>query len=185
MTPFVNDAKPGAKPSAATPVGQDPSQPAPVSSKMMDAQLNAPSRISLKKQAQQSDETPGSFAPGAIDGGGALPGQVFGNSHEVKVVAGVSAISAGVAEGMLVHKTAPVYPEIAKAAHVGGTVVLWSQHHQERRADQPARLERANNAAQLRHGCSEDLALSALLVQDNQPVEVETTIRVVFSLQSR
>ena len=33
-------------------------------------------------------------------------------------------ISAGVAEGMLLQKTIPVYPPIAKAARVSGTVVL-------------------------------------------------------------
>ncbi len=184
VTPFVNDAKPGAKPSAATPVGQDPSQPAPVSSKMMDAQLNAPSRISLKKQAQQSDETPGSFAPGAIDGGGALPGQVFGNSHEVKVVAGVSAISAGVAEGMLVHKTAPVYPEIAKAAHVGGTVVLGANIT---KSGALTNLHVLSGPTMLRNSAMDAVKTWHYrpYLLDNQPVEVETTIRVVFSLQSR
>ena len=33
-------------------------------------------------------------------------------------------ISAGVAVGLLIQKTVPVYPPIAKAAHVSGTVVL-------------------------------------------------------------
>ena len=33
-------------------------------------------------------------------------------------------ISAGVAVGMLIQKTSPIYPPIAKAARVSGTVVL-------------------------------------------------------------
>ena len=41
----------------------------------------------------------------------------------MKVVA-PSAISAGVAEGMLIHKTEPVYPKFARDNHIGGTVVL-------------------------------------------------------------
>lgn len=177
------ETKPSSKPSAATPLNDEQPQRAPVSSAMMDAQLNAPSRIagSLKKPSQQTDEAPGSFSPSAIDSGSALPGQVFGQSRGVKVVPTVSAISAGVAEGMLLHKTAPVYPEIAKNAHVGGTVVLGANIT---KSGALTNLHVLSGPAMLRGP-----ALDAVktwryrpYMLDNQPVEVETTIRVVFSL---
>ena len=114
------------KPPAGTPLKAEQAEPAPVSSAMMDAQLHAPTRISgtLHKPVQQADEPPSGFTTGGIEGGGALPGQVFDPARGVKVVPGVSAISAGVADGMLVHKTAPVYPEIAKRMKIGGVVKL-------------------------------------------------------------
>jgi protein TonB len=177
------ETRPAPKPSAATPLNDEQPRRAPVSSAMMDAQLNAPTRIagSLKKSSQQTDDAPGSFSPGAIDGGGALPGQVFGQSRGVKVVAAVSAISAGVAEGMLVHKTAPVYPEIAKNAHVGGTVVLGANIT---KSGALTNLHVLSGPSMLRSPALEAVKTWRYrpYMLDNQPVEVETTIRVVFSL---
>lgn len=172
------------KPSAAVLVKDEQAQAAPVSSAMMDAQLNAPTRISgsLKRPAPQADEPPSSFAPGAMDGGSALPGQVFGSSRGVKVVAAVSAISAGVADGMLLHKTAPIYPEIAKSAHVSGTVVLGANIT---KSGALTNLHVLSGPSMLRSP-----ALDAVKTWryrpyelNHQPVEVETTIRVVFSLE--
>ena len=182
--PAPLESKSAPKPSAATPLNDDQPQRAPVSSAMMDAQLNAPSRIAgtLKKPSQQADEAPGGFGPSAIDSGSALPGQVFGQSRGVKVVPTVSAISAGVAEGMLLHKTAPVYPEIAKNAHVGGTVVLGANIT---KSGALTNLHVLSGPSMLRGP-----ALDAVktwryrpYMLDNQPVEVGTTIRVVFSLE--
>jgi len=184
-TPTPAAEQPIAKPSAAIPLKADQPQPAPVSSAMMDAQLNAPTRIagSLRKSSQQADEAPPSgFTPGAIDSGNALPGQVFNQQRGVKIVPALSAISAGVAEGMLVHRTSPVYPEIAKAAHVSGTVVLGANIT---KTGALTNLHVLSGPTMLR-----EPALNAVktwryrpYLLDNQPVEVETTIRVVFSLQ--
>jgi periplasmic protein TonB len=178
------DAKPSAKPSAATPLEEEPAQGPAVSSQMMNAQLNAPSRISgsIKKPAAQGEE-PGAFTAG-MDTNSALPGQVFGGSRQVKVEAPVSAISSGVADGLLLRKTSPVYPEIAKQAHVSGTVVLG------------ANITKAGSLTNL-HVLSGPTMLRAPALDavktwhyrpymlNNQPVEVETTIRVVFSLEGR
>jgi periplasmic protein TonB len=169
------------KPSAATPIEEDQPRTAPVSSAMMDAQLNAPSRIALKKPSGPTEDAPGAFSPGAIDSGNGLPGQVFGGTRSVKVVPGVSAISAGVAEGMLLHKTAPVYPQIAKTAHVSGTVVLGANIT---KSGSLTNLHVLSGPAMLR-----DAALEAVktwryrpYLLNNQPVEVETMIHVVFSI---
>ncbi len=178
-------AKPSAKPSAANPgiVPVAQTVQAPVSSEMMNAQLNAPSRISgsLKKNTQQAEEPPSSFAPGGIDNGSTLPGQVFGGSG-VKVEAGRSAISAGVAEGMLIHRTSPVYPEIAKSAHVSGTVALGANIT---KAGTLTNLHVLSGPTMLRNSAVDAVKTWRYrpYLLNNQPVEVETTIRVVFSLE--
>jgi protein TonB len=173
-----------AKPSAATPVADEPAKTTPVSAEMMDAQLNAPSRISgsLRKPLQQGEEPPsGGFALGSMDSGSSLPGQVFDPSHGAKVVPAVSAISAGVADGMLVHKTAPVYPEIAKSAHVSGTVVLSASIT---RSGDLINIRVVSGPAMLRNAAMEAVKSWRYrpYLLNNQPVEVETTIRLVFSL---
>ncbi len=58
---------------------------------------------------------------------GGVIGSVFAGQAGPKVKAEAPKkvnISAGVAVGMLLQKTTPVYPPIAKAARVSGTVVL-------------------------------------------------------------
>jgi periplasmic protein TonB len=179
--------RPIAKPSAATPLERDDAQSnAPVSSAMMDAQLSAPSRIagSIKKPAPQPEQAPGNFAPGAIGADSALPGQIFNGSQDVKVVPSRSAISAGVAEGMLVHRTAPVYPEYAKNAHIGGTVMLGATITKQGAI---ANLHVLSGPPMLRGP-----ALDAVktwryrpYMLNNQPVDVETTVSVIFSLAQR
>lgn len=185
VVPTPAESKSIAKPSAATPIGDDAAQtPAPVSSQLMNAQLNAPTRISgsLKKSDQQGDE-PSGFTAG-MDSNNALPGQVFGGSHDVKVVPAVSAISAGVAEGMILHKTAPVYPEIAKQAHVSGTVTLGANIT---KGGALTNLHVLSGPAMLRAPALEAVKTWRYrpYLLNNQPVEVGTTIRVVFTLDAR
>jgi len=90
-------------------------------------------------------------------------------------------LSKGVTEGMLISKPAPVYPPIAIAAHVSGTVVL------------AATISTTGTIKNLRVVSGNAMLQSAALAAvekwryhpyqlNNQPVEVETTINVVFSL---
>ena len=60
-------------------------------------------------------------------------GSMFGSGNAPKVAAAAPKkvnISAGVAVGMLLQKTQPIYPPIAKAARVSGTVVVAGHHLQ-------------------------------------------------------
>ena len=149
---------------------------------MMNAQLAAPSRIASQVTKPDSgDAPPDSFSPNAIDNGANVPGSVFGSSSRVKIVPGVSAISAGVAEGMLVRKTEPVYPQFAKSAHVSGTVVLAGAIT---KSGTLAGLHVLSGPVLLRGP-----ALDAVknwryrpYMLNNQPIEVQTTIRLIFSL---
>jgi protein TonB len=90
-------------------------------------------------------------------------------------------ISAGVASGLLVHMTAPLYPSVARAARVSGTVVL------------QARISTLGTIQDLRvmSGPSmlQQAALDAVKTWrykpyrlNNQPVDAETTVNVVFTL---
>jgi periplasmic protein TonB len=90
-------------------------------------------------------------------------------------------ISAGVAIGNLLVKTQPVYPPIAKAARVSGTVVLQATISKTgtienlRVISGPAMLQQAakDAVAQWRY---------RPYLLNNDPVEVETTVNVVFTL---
>jgi protein TonB len=109
---------------------------------------------------------------------------LFGGSNKPKVQAAAPKkvnISAGVAVGMLLQKTTPVYPPIAKAARVSGTVVLQATISKTglienlRVISGPAMLQQA--------------ALDAVktwryrpYLLNNEPVEVETTVNVIFTL---
>jgi protein TonB len=90
-------------------------------------------------------------------------------------------VSQGVAIGLLLFHPAPVYPAIAKAAHTSGTVVL------------AATIDHQGKIANLRVVSGPPLLREAALTAvqqwryrpyflNNQPVDVETTINVVFSL---
>jgi protein TonB len=94
------------------------------------------------------------------------------------------AISGGVTEGMILYRTTPIYPAIARAAGVSGTVVL------------AATISKAGTIENLRvqsgHPMLRVSAMDAVrnwryrpYLLNNQPVEVETTIHVVFSMGGR
>ena len=115
--------------------------------------------------------------------GGGVMGSIFGDSGPAVKQAPPKKvnISAGVAVGMLISKVQPIYPPIAKAARVSGTVVLQAtisktgQIENLRVVSGPAMLQQA--------------ALDAVkqwrykpYLLNNEPVEVETTVNVIFTL---
>lgn len=167
------------KPVTGNPVVEP--QEKPVESEMMDAQLAAPARISKDMKAPAPvEDAPAAIAPGAIDDGGSVPGAAFGSGSGVKVLAPPSAISAGVAEGMLIHKAEPIYPKFARDNHIGGTVVL------------KAKIGKNGTLQNLQFVSGPKILGVAAMdaarnwryrpyMLNNQPVEVETSISVVFS----
>ncbi|MFZ0279533.1 MAG: TonB family protein [Candidatus Sulfotelmatobacter sp.] len=73
--------------------------------------------------------TPDAVAPSmtgiaAGDGGGALPNLMGGESNAPAPVLGTLNVSQGVSRGLLVKKTAPVYPASAMQMHIEGAVEL-------------------------------------------------------------
>jgi protein TonB len=113
----------------------------------------------------------------------AVNDSLFGNKGpQIKAAAPKKVnISAGVMQGMVLQKTQPVYPPIAKAARVSGTVVLQATISKTgtienlRVISGPAMLQQA--------------AMDAVkswryrpYLLNNDPVEVETTVNVIFTL---
>jgi TonB family protein len=160
-----------------------PAQTEQVSSEMMNAQLAAPARITgdMKKPAPAEEPEPASVSPGTMEDGASVPGPLFINQHKIKVEPAASAISAGVAEGMLVHRTAPVYPQFARDGHMSGTVILG------------ATISKAGTIQGLHVISGPPLFRNAAVdavkswryrpyMLDNQPVAVDTTVKVVFSV---
>jgi len=158
---------------------------------MMNDQLAAPKRIPHDINVVPKPEAPptSGFAvagtEGLSSGGGGGVGSVFGIGNKgpkvtVEIPARVN-ITSGVAAGLLVQKTMPVYPAIAKSAHVAGTVVLhaniskWGTIENLRVVSGPVMLRQAamNAVSTWRY---------KPYLFNQQPVEVETEVSVVFSI---
>jgi protein TonB len=165
-----------------------PKAPTKQQAKVMDDQLTAPALIPQGNEMQSAEDAP---PPVSLDAAGADGlGQsganvsVF-NGHALPVVKVVPSkpvvVSSGVASGMLILKTPPIYPAIAKAAHVSGTVELHATIAKNgtiknlRVVKGPIILQQAAVDA-VRNWRYKPYRLN------NEPVEVETTIDMVFSL---
>jgi TonB family protein len=155
---------------------------------MMSHQLSTPSRIpnDLKMLAGKEPPPSAGFVPTGADGlgGSSVAGNVFSGSSGPKVKIAVPTrltISAGVAGGLLIQKTAPVYPQIAREARVSGTVVIQATIS---KTGVIQNLHVVSGPTMLRQP-----ALDAVqnwrykpYLLDGEPVDVETTVSVNFSL---
>jgi protein TonB len=158
---------------------------------MMNNQLTAPTKIPQSIKMVAEKEAPAaSFGVAGSDfgvAGGTGSGSMssmFGSVPKTQVKAATPkkiAISGGIMQGMLLLKTVPQYPPIAKAARVQGTVVLQATISKTGSIENlkviqgPAMLQQA--------------ALDAVrtwrykpYLLNNDPVEVETTVNVIFTL---
>jgi protein TonB len=188
--PTAAEPAPNATPDTTTPEEAGPTAAQP---DMMNKQLNAPSRIAGSiKTANEKDAAPaagfGAVDMGASSGG---PVGVFNGKNGPKVTAApvntpapaVKSlnVSGSVMEGRAVSRTAPVYPSFARSARVEGTVVL---HASISKAGTISNLSVMSGPTMLRQA-----ALDAVktwrykpYLLNNEPVEVETTVNVVFVL---
>jgi TonB family protein len=90
-------------------------------------------------------------------------------------------ISAGEMAGMLIQHTFPVYPPVAKAARISGTVVLQAEISKTGSVEE---LQVVSGPAMLQQAALDavkDWRFKPYLL-NNEPVEVETTVNVVFTL---
>jgi periplasmic protein TonB len=160
--------------------------------------LRTPSRIPEKVQMIKEEEAPPPMpvaggvvggVPGGVPGGqmgGVIGGIISATSHlgVVPVVAAPQRvrISQGVTKGLLIHRVEPPYPNLAKAARVQGEVVL------------KAVINTNGDIQDLQlvsgHPMLVPAAIAAVkqwrykpYLLNGQPVEVETTITVIFTLQ--
>jgi len=149
---------------------------------MMDAQLSAKAKISrdvLKNGPPE--ELPAGLPSVSMESGGGVKDASLGGFSKVNVVPVVSQVSAGVAEGMAIHKTPPIYPKIARDSHVSGTVVLGAT------INRSGMLENVHviSGSQMLRTAAVDAVRTwryRPYMLNSQPVAVQTTINVVFSL---
>lgn len=163
-------------------------------------QLRTPSRIPQKVQMiKEEDAPPPMPATGGVVGGvpGGIPGGQLGGVIGGIVNATTNAavpkfvpvtpqrvrISQGVTKGLLVQKIEPQYPPLARAARVQGDVVLSAVIDTN---GQITNLQLVSG-----HPMLVPAAIAAVkqwrykpYLLNGQPVEVETTITVIFSLSS-
>lgn len=162
--------------------------------------LRTPTRIPQKIQMIKEEEAPPPVAVGGgVIGGvpGGMPGGQMGgviggivNSTSIAAVPKFTPvtpqrirISQGVTKGLLVHRVEPAYPTLAKSARVQGEVVL--------NAIIDANGQIQNLQLVSGHPMLVPAAIAAVrewrykpYLLNGQPVEVETTITVIFSLTS-
>jgi TonB family protein len=189
--------KPASVPAAQQQLGADDAtasdggttSSAPVQSQMMNEQLSAPSRI---PQAEKVASVPEAAPPPAgfggmqgLGGNGAM-GSVLSSQGQLKVKAApprIVTVSSGVAVGMLVQKTTPIYPPIAKTAGVSGTVVLEAVIS---KAGAIEDLHVVSGPVMLRKAAEDAVRTWRYRPYklNNEPTEVQTTINVIFSLSS-
>ncbi len=157
-----------------------------VSPGMMDAQLAAPTMISsdMKKPAPVEAPPPAGISAAGLEDGNGVPRTDFGSGGKVKVVPALSAISAGVADGILIHKTEPVYPQFAKDNRIAGVVELKAKITKAGTVQDVQVISGPKALGQAAMDAVKNWRYKPYLL-DNQPVEVETVIHVTFSLGQR
>ena len=147
--------------------------------------LIAPRQIPNFAPRDFGPEAPVAIAIGEPNGvPGAVP-DVFNTRHVVPnvrpMVKNAIRLSSTIVEGLLVHKVMPIYPPIALAAHIQGTVVLAATISKAGTIEnlhvvsgQPMLQQAAVDAVQ--HWAYRPYLLNG------EPVAVETTVNVVFTL---
>ncbi len=165
-----------------------------------NGELRTPSKIPQKVQMIKEEEAPPPMnagggvvggVPGGIPGGqlGGVIGSVISSTPMAAVPKFVPVtpqrvrISGGVTKGLLIHRQEPVYPTLARAARVQGEVVLSAVISP---SGQIENLQLVSG-----HPMLVPAAMAAVkewrykpYLLNGQPVEVETTITVIFTLSS-
>jgi protein TonB len=112
--------------------------------------------------------------------GPSLPGQPTPRAVHLEAPIKVR-VSTAVEEGLILQKTRPVYPPIAIAAHVQGTVILAANISKGGAIEN---LRVVSGPAMLQQSAVNAVGTWRYrpYLLDGQPVEVETTVNVVFTL---
>jgi protein TonB len=165
-----------------------------MTSDLDNGELRTPTKIPKKIQMIKEDETPPSTGVAGVVGGvpGGVPGGAIGgvlgsviNSTPTAVPKAATPqrvrVSQGVSQGLLIHQVKPSYPPLARQARIQGTVVL------------QAVIGKDGSIQNLKvvsgHPMLAPAALEAVkqwkykpYFLNGEPVEVDTTINVNFTL---
>jgi TonB family protein len=170
-----------------TTVAEVPSQH--VNAEMMNSQLSEPSRISkdIKKPVQQDQTSSSNFGIASIDGIGGNSGSignVFGNRKTPDVKAEVPTkvnLPSAVAMKLIQKETNPIYPPIAKAARVSGSVLLQISISKAGTVESCHAISGPTMLLQAALDAVKTWHFKPYLL-NNQPVEVDTTVNIKFHL---
>jgi protein TonB len=156
----------------------------------LQAQLEAPSRIPARIAAVSDAPTqPPGLADfvGSANGLGIPGGIPLGAPPPVVAAARPPApkhpvqVSQGVAAGLLLSPIRPIYPAIAKQARIQGTVVIDATISRQGTIEN---LQVVEGPPMLRQAAIDAVAAARYrpFLLNGEPVEVQTSIRVIFSL---
>ena len=163
-------------------------------------QLRTPTKIPQKVQMIREEEAPPPMpatggvvggVPGGIPGGqvGGVIGSIVSSTANaavpkfVPVIPQRVRISQGVTKGLLVQKIEPQYPPLARAARVQGEVVLSAVIDGNGQINNLQLVSGHPMLVQAAIAAVKQWRYKPYLL-NGQPVEVETTITVIFSLSS-
>ncbi len=164
-----------------------------VQTDIVNGQLRTPTKIPKKIEMIKEEEAPPPMmsgvvggVPGGVPGGqmGGVMGSIIGSANTAIPRAATPTrvrVSAGVTQGMVIRKVNPTYPQIAKTARVQGQVVLQAVISKEGTIEglkvisgHPLLTQSAVDAVkQWRY---------RPYILNGEPVEVDTTVTVIFSL---
>ena len=162
--------------------GVDPPQ---AQKDMMHDQLTAPLQIpqAVKKQVAENGPPPESIGAAGTEGLGGSMNPNISNGQATPIVKPLKplVISAGVATGLLIQKNPPIYPAIARSARVSGTVVLEATITT---TGTIKNLYTVSGPAMLRQAAVDAVRTWRYkpYTLNNEPVEVQATINVIFNL---
>jgi len=185
MNILLEAPRPPAPPQVVKPVPVRATREIP---EMQDGHIFAPPKIPTSIRYIATAEPPiGDAVPGAADlgQGGPDPTAIFQGHAQLPVVrqevTGPVHLPSTIVAGMILQKTVPVYPIIAKETRIDGVVIL------------QATISTSGTIENLRvvsgHPMLRQAALDAVsnwryrpYLMNGKPVEVETTVNVVFKL---
>jgi protein TonB len=168
-----------------------------VQTDIINGQLRTPTKIPKKVEMIKEDEAPPPVmatagvvggVPGGVPGGsmGGVLGSIASAGSNVAALPKIATpqrvrVSSGVQSGLLVRKVQPTYPPLARQARIQGTVVLQAQ------ISKTGDIE--NLTLVSGHPMLAPAAIEAVkqwkykpYLLNGEPVEVETTVQVNFSL---
>jgi len=173
-----------------------------VTSNIPNGRLRTPSKIPARVQMVKEDDAPPPVVttggvvggvPGGIPGGqlGGVIGGIISSGSSPAVAPTLSKpaptvqrvrVSAGVTDGLLIHRVEPTYPPLAQQARIEGAVVLTAL------IDKGGNVQRLNVVSG--HPLLVPAAIAAVkqwrykpLLVNGQPIEVETTVTVNFHVR--
>jgi len=158
-------------------------------SEIVNGELRAPTKIPKQVKMIEEEEAPppsmGAGVVGGVPGGtpGGVMNSIIGSAAAPPKVAAPQKlrISAGVAEGLLIRRIDPQYPQMAKIAHMQGEVVL------------QAVISKSGDIQNLHAMSGPPLLIQAAMdavkqwkykpyLLNGEPVEVDTQVRVQFKM---